>query len=82
MRRWILKAKLPLEGDSGVSVCACMFAKEQGGRLEHGGDCGDFGFCTVEKSFFHDAYHVEAEPPLWTDEILFPRGLQLIMKSV
>lgn len=39
MRRWILKAKLPLQGDSGVLVCACMFSKEQDGRLEHGRDC-------------------------------------------
>lgn len=34
MRRWILKAKLPLRGDSGVSVCAFQFAKEQDSRLE------------------------------------------------
>lgn len=38
-RHWILKAKLPLPGDTGVLVCACMFAKEQDGRSEHGGDC-------------------------------------------
>lgn len=52
-----------------------LFAKEQDGRLEHGGDCRDLRFCTVEKSFFDDAYHVEAEPPLWMDEIQFLGGL-------
>lgn len=53
-----LDAELQLEGDSGVSVCVGMFAKEQDGRLEHGGDCRDFRFCTVEKSFNDDAYHL------------------------
>lgn len=40
-------------------------------------------FCTsIVTGFFDDACPVEAEPPLWTAEILFPGGLQPIRRSV
>lgn len=72
MRCWIIKAKLPLEGESRVSVCACMFAKEQDGRLEHGAE-----ILQRFQSFIDDAYHVEAEQPCWMAEILFAGSLHI-----